>query len=69
MCNIHLKRLITSAIFQMVRILTPDREAGKLQKVIVIDEAHQILEESVSNDPNSDEFISVEHLIRSLSHN
>lgn len=68
MCNIYLKRLLTSAIFQMVRTLTPDREAEKLQNVIVIDEAHQILEEPVSNDPNSDEFISKEQLKLIFNH-
>ncbi|MBA7514541.1 hypothetical protein ES705_06571 [subsurface metagenome] len=68
MCNIYVKRLLTSAIFQMVRTLTPDKEAGKLQNVIVIDEAHQLLEESISNNPNSDEFISIEQLKLIFNH-
>ena len=68
MCNIYVKRLLTSAIFQMVRTLTPDKEAGKLQNIIVIDEAHQLLEESISNNPNSDEFISKEQLKLIFNH-
>ncbi|MFX1530213.1 MAG: hypothetical protein ACFFBC_03790 [Promethearchaeota archaeon] len=62
MCNIYVKRLLTSAIFQMVRILTPDIEVGKLQNIIAIDEAHQILEKPITNNPDHDEFISKEHL-------
>ena len=68
MCNIYVKRLITSAIFQMVRTLTPDKEAGKLENIIVVDEAHQIFEESISKNPNSDEFISKEQLKLIFNH-
>ena len=46
MCNIYAKRLIANAIFQMIRTLTPDLEAERLQSIIVIDEAHQILEKT-----------------------
>jgi hypothetical protein len=68
MCTTYIKQLITSAILQMVRTLTPDREAGKLESIIVIDEAHQILEESISRNPNSDEFISKEQLKLIFNH-
>jgi GTPase SAR1 family protein len=62
MCSIYEKRLLTSAIFQMVRALTPDIELGKLQNIIVIDEAHQILEKPVSRNFDDDDFISRDQL-------
>ena len=62
MCNIHVKRLLTSAIFQLVRTLTPDIEPGRLQNIIVIDEAHQILEKPITNNPDDDDFIAREQL-------
>ncbi|MFW9822149.1 MAG: hypothetical protein ACFFE4_04400 [Candidatus Thorarchaeota archaeon] len=62
MCNIWDKRLITSAIFQMVKVLTPDIEAGRLQNIIVIDEAYRILGKPDATNPKTDEFISKEQL-------
>jgi len=62
MCNIHVKRLLSNAIFQMVRALLPDRETGGLNYLIVIDEAHQILGKSISNNPDDDDYIAREQL-------
>lgn len=62
MCTIYEKRLITSAIFQMIRALTPDIEAGKLQNIIVIDEAHQILEKPITHNFDDDDYISRDQL-------
>ncbi len=62
MCNIYVKRLITNAIFQLVRTLMPDVEAGQLQNIIVIDEAHQILEKPITHNYEDDDFISREQL-------
>ncbi len=62
MCNIYEKRLLTSAIFQLIRNLTPDIELGKLKNIILIDEAHQILEKSVTNNYDDDDYISREQL-------
>ncbi len=62
MCNIYVKRLLTNAIFQLVRTLTPDVEAGTLRNIIIIDEAHQILEKSTSRNYDDDDFISTEQL-------
>ncbi len=62
MCNIYVKRLLTNAIFQLVRTLTPDIEAGTLRNIIIIDEAHQILEKSISRNYDDDDFISTEQL-------
>jgi hypothetical protein len=62
MCDRYLKLLIASAIFQLVRSLTPDYEAGKLQHLIAIDEAHQITERSRDQFTNSDFHIAKEQL-------
>jgi len=62
MCNIYVKLLIANAIFQLVRSLTPDCEVGKLQHLIVIDEAHQIFERSRDQFTNNDFYIAKEQL-------
>lgn len=62
MCNKYTKRLLTSAIFQLIRVFTPDTEAFKLQNIIVIDEAHQITEKSMSLNPDDDDFIATSQL-------
>ncbi|KKN63929.1 hypothetical protein LCGC14_0497020 [marine sediment metagenome] len=61
-CNIHIKRLLANAIFQMVKTLTPDVEAGKLQNIIVVDEAYNILEEIVTKNYWQDDAISRDQL-------
>jgi hypothetical protein len=62
MCTLYEKRLLTNAIFQMIRALTPDVELGKLQNIIVIDEAHQILEKPITHNYDDDDFISRDQL-------
>jgi hypothetical protein len=62
MCNIYEKRILTSAIFQLIRSLTPDVEVGKLSNIILIDEAHQILEKPITNNYDDDDYISREQL-------
>ncbi|MFX1599710.1 MAG: hypothetical protein ACFFB6_03865, partial [Promethearchaeota archaeon] len=62
MCNIYIKRLLSFAIFQMVKTLTPDIEAGNLQNIIIIDEAHQITEKPITTNPDDDDFIAREQL-------
>ena len=61
-CNINIKRLLANAIFQMVKTLTPDVEAGKLQNIIVVDEASNILEEIVTKNYWQDDAISRDQL-------
>jgi hypothetical protein len=58
MCDEYTKLLLSSAIFQMICTLTPDVEGNVLQHLIVIDEAHAILEKYSSQDVNSDLFIA-----------
>ncbi|MFX1499796.1 MAG: ATP-binding protein [Promethearchaeota archaeon] len=67
MCNIYVKRLLTNALFQLVRTLIPDVEAGSLQNIIIIDEAHQILEKPINNNYDDDDFISREQLEKVFS--
>jgi len=62
MCSLYEKRLLTSAIFQLVRAITPDFEASTLKNIIVIDEAHQILEKPISKNYEDDDFIAREQL-------
>jgi len=62
MCSLYEKRLLTSAIFQLVRGITPDFEASTLKNIIVIDEAHQILEKPISKNYEDDDFIAREQL-------
>jgi len=62
MCNVYVKRLLANAIFQMTRALIPDIEIGTLQHIILLDEAHQILEKILSNNPDDDDYISKEQL-------
>lgn len=62
MCDSFLKLLLANAIFQLVRSLTPDYEAGKLRHLIVIDEAHQIAERSRDQRSNNDIFIAMVQL-------
>ena len=67
MCDIYVKRLISNAIFQMIRTLMPDIEVGMLQNLIVIDEAHQIAEKPITTNPDDDDFISREELEKILT--
>jgi len=63
-CTIYEKRLLTSAIFQLIRVFTPDKELGKLKNIILIDEAHQILEKPLTNNYDDDDYISRHQLER-----
>lgn len=58
MCNIYIKMLLSNAIFQIIRTLTPDFDVGELQLLIVIDEAHQILEKAKNNGLNDYDYTS-----------
>lgn len=64
MCNIYVKRLLSNAIFQMVRALLPEMDVHILNYLIVVDEAHQIFEKSASKNPDDDDFITRDQLER-----
>ncbi|MFX1297201.1 MAG: hypothetical protein ACFFD2_20405, partial [Promethearchaeota archaeon] len=59
---LYIKRLLSNAIFQMIRTLTPDLEVDRLQNIIVIDEAHQILEKAKNSVIKNYDNISKEKL-------
>jgi hypothetical protein len=56
-CDEEEKHFITNCIFHMILMLTPQIETDKLTHLIVIDEARNILGESLSRDPRSGEYI------------
>ncbi len=62
MCNIHVKRFLSCAIFQMIRTLTPNIESNFLENLIIIDEAHQLLEKPIIRDAHDDDCITREEL-------
>ncbi len=61
-CNEFQKRLLIMLILQMVRTLTPKREAGKLTNLIIIDESKNIVRKPTNNNPYDYDFISKEQL-------
>ncbi|MHA1491554.1 MAG: hypothetical protein ACTSRI_18105 [Promethearchaeota archaeon] len=64
MCTIHVKWLLSNAMFQMVRTLTPDVEVGRIQNIIVMDEAHQILRKPKGSYFSTDDSVALEELER-----
>ncbi len=62
MCNEFQKRLLIMLVLQMVRTLTPKREAGKLTNLIIIDEAKNIVRNPTNNNPYDYDFISKDQL-------
>jgi hypothetical protein len=64
MCNKFIKMLIVNAIFQLVRTLTKDSEAEELKYLIVIDEAHAILEKPITTNSDDADFIMKEQMAK-----
>ncbi|MFW9872613.1 MAG: ATP-binding protein, partial [Candidatus Thorarchaeota archaeon] len=67
MCNKFTKQLIVNAIFQLVRTMTKDIEAEELKHVIVIDEAHAILEKPITRNSDDADFIMKEQMAKIFS--
>ncbi len=67
MCNKFVKLLIVNAILQLIRVLTKDREIEKLNQVVVIDEAHEILEKPITSNPDDTDFIMKEQMAKIFS--
>jgi hypothetical protein len=63
-CNVYVKRLLTNAIFQMVRTLLSASDVNQLKYLIVIDEAHQVLQKVLSRNADDDETVAREQLER-----
>jgi len=67
MCSKFDSMLIVNAIFQLVRTVTRDSEAEELKHLIVIDEAHAILEKPITNNSDDADFIMKEQMAKIFS--
>ncbi len=67
MCSKFVKLLVVNAIFQLVRTITKDFEAEELKNLIVIDEAHAILEKPLTNNSDDADFIMKEQMTKIFS--
>jgi len=67
MCNKFTKALIVNAIFQLVRTNTKDTEIEELKHLIVIDEAHAILEKPITKNSDDTDFIMKEQMAKIFS--
>ena len=68
MCSKFVKMLIVNAKFQLVRAVTKDSEAEELKYLIVIDEAHAILEKPITTNSDDADFIMKEQMAKILSY-
>jgi len=67
MCNKFTKLFIVNAIFQLIRTITEDIEIEELKHVIVIDEAHAILEKPITTNSDDADFIMKEQMAKIFS--
>ena len=67
MCNKFTKQIVVNAIFQFVRTATKDIEVEELKHVIVIDEAHAILEKPITRNSDDTDFIMKEQMVKIFS--
>jgi len=66
-CSKFVKLLIVNAIFQLIRSVTKDSEAEELKYLIVIDEAHAILEKTITTNSDDADFIMKEQMAKIFS--
>ena len=66
-CNKFTKLLLVNAIFQLIRSITKDIETEELKHLIVIDEAHAILEKPITNNSDDADFIIKEQMAKIFS--
>ncbi|MFX1297419.1 MAG: ATP-binding protein [Promethearchaeota archaeon] len=67
MSSKFIKLLVVNAIFQVVRAITKDNIIEQLKYVIVIDEAHAILEKPITNNSDDADFIMKEQMAKIFS--
>ncbi len=67
MCEKFSKMLIINAILQLIRIVTKDSEIEELKHLIVIDEAHAILEKPITTNSDDADFIMKEQMAKIFS--
>jgi len=66
-CNKFTKQIVVNAVFQFVRNETKDIEAEELKHLIVIDEAHAILEKPITRNSDDADFIMKEQMAKIFS--
>ena len=57
-CSTWTQRILTNALFQMIKTLTSDVETNQLNNLIVIDEPDSILAQALSTNPYNDNVIA-----------
>jgi hypothetical protein len=68
-CSLWTQRILTNALFQMIKTLTSTVEANQLNNLIVIDEPDAILAQALSTNPYNDNVIAkmeLEEVFRTL---
>jgi len=66
-CNKFTKMLLICAIFQLIRCVTHDSEVENLKNIIVIDEAHAVVEKPITRNSDDADFILKEQLAKIFS--
>ena len=67
MCSKFVMMLLVNAIFQLIRAVTKDNLIEQLKYVVVIDEAHVILEKPITNNSDDADFIMKEQMAKIFS--
>ncbi|MFX1395776.1 MAG: ATP-binding protein [Promethearchaeota archaeon] len=66
-CNKFVKTLLVNCLFQVVRTVTKDEIEERLKHLIVIDEAHSILEKPITTNSDDADFIVKEQMNKIFS--
>ncbi len=67
MCSKFVLMLLVNAIFQLIRAITKDNLIEQLKYIVVIDEAHIILEKPITNNSDDADFITKEQMAKIFS--
>jgi len=67
MCSKFVMMLVVNAIFQLIRAITKDNLIEQLKHIVVIDEAHIILEKPITNNSDDADFITKEQMAKIFS--
>ena len=67
MCSKFVMMLLVNAIFQLIRAITKDNLIEQLKYIVVIDEAHIILEKPITNNSDDADFIMKEQMAKIFS--
>ena len=67
MCSKFVMMLVVNAIFQLIRAITKDNLIEQLKYIVVIDEAHIILEKPITNNSDDADFIMKEQMAKIFS--